>query len=262
MSNEIPNTTSSGLALLSDGDGTGSAHWGGGAPPSGTAGGDLSGTFPNPAVAKIQGTPVSATTPTTGQSLIIVGGSWTPGSITATGTAGGDLLGTYPNPTVSRIQGYQILASVSPNVPSVNEVLQFDGTYWKPAGLTAPSIAAAFSQTYAGPTAFTGSGNVITSVSVSGFLVYLVIATAAMTGSAANSGTIGIYVGGGIIGEPGWASFAAGQYSSAATSFPYVVGSTGTVTFTVEASAPGSGTIDIANLCISVLGVNPAVNVH
>jgi hypothetical protein len=60
-----------------------------GLPPSGTASGDLSGTFPSPTVAKIQGKDISTTSPTNGQILQWDGVAWTPGAIPSGGSGGG-----------------------------------------------------------------------------------------------------------------------------------------------------------------------------
>jgi hypothetical protein len=76
-------------------------------PPNGAANGDLSGTYPNPIVSKIQTVSVSNTVPTTGQVLKFNGTSWAPGTDnggsggTPTGPAGGDLSGNYPDPNIA-----------------------------------------------------------------------------------------------------------------------------------------------------------------
>lgn len=125
---------------------------------TGTAGGGLSGSYPNPTVAKVQGVAVSATAPSTGQVLTATSSgaaSWataSSGGGSPTGSAGGDLSGTYPNPSVAKVNGVAVSGT-----PSSGQVLT----------ATSGSAASWSSSGVAGTiTTFTGSNNVVQNLTI------------------------------------------------------------------------------------------------
>jgi hypothetical protein len=154
------------------------------APPSGTAGGNLSGTYPNPVVAAIHGSSVPAGgSLTTGNTLYASGSSslsygalnlaggagYVSGTLPSANqvaqTMGGDVSGTTTSATVIKLQGHAISATA----PTSNQVLQYVGSTWTPATLSFNALSGDVTGTAGANTviSLTGTaGSVITQTSI------------------------------------------------------------------------------------------------
>lgn len=111
-------------------DGTGNMLWTAcGGSPSGAAGGDLAGAYPNPILSNTGVTAGTYTKVTVDSKGRVTVGTSLANSDLAAITLNGDLAGTVSAAQVTKIQGYVVAATA----PSPNQLLKYNGSNWAPA---------------------------------------------------------------------------------------------------------------------------------